>query len=159
MPSDTYNTRRYLFEDWSEEDQREQLSTVDLARSGTAADVTGQTEILNVSAASGEQLRVHGWSWFGQATGSPRMRIHAIASVGGSDGYASVIQRSHLNGPGERAYEGEGWRNPYTTVNFHSDGSLMFRSEVAGSSANASAEHISVSVRASKLQRLDPGTL
>lgn len=146
--------RQELFDDWSEEEHRDRITSVEVNRAAEATTVTSTAqEIMNVGIGSNEQLRIVGYNWY-QADGGPtRARLQAIASVAGSSGYSSIVQTRYLHTPGQAEYRGEGWQNPYTTVETGADGSLVWRVDALSSGAQASIDRVGLSIEATRYTR------
>lgn len=156
----TGDRRQRLFDDWSEEEFRDRITSVEVNRAAEVTTVAGtQQEVLNIGIGSSEQLRIVGYKWY-QADGGPtRARLQAYASVSGSSGYASLVEADYLHTPGEQEHQGEGWANPYTTVETNEDGSLVFMVDSLSAGAQASIDRVGVSLKAMRVTRGDEARL
>lgn len=149
--------RKQLFEEFTQEEFREQVSSTTVRETGTATTVTGTSQkVLELPIASGEQLRLFSYPWFQADGNATRARLRVVAST---SGFASVVDRDYLDSPGRVPPQGGTWADPYLTVGMHADGSLTFLADALSSGAQASIDRVSVSPRGARLQRLDEGRL
>lgn len=100
----------------------EKLTATEHTPTGTSQNITGATDVVSVSVASGDQVRMISQKWvMHEQSGSAR--FHAVASVDSE----TVLDRDYLSGAGAVERSGQGWKDPYYTHRFSNDGSLIFR--------------------------------
>lgn len=154
MPS---NQRRdYLFEDWTEEEWQDRLTTIEQQRSSRVTNISASTDLDNIAVASGDQLRIIGYKWYMEDGGPTRARLEAVHST---TGFSSIVERDYLHTPGEQEHRGNGFKDPYTTVNFHADGSLDWRVVPESGGAQATITSAAVTMHAARITRIDEGNL
>lgn len=145
--------REVLFEEWTEEEFLDRLTTYDVSRTARSTNVTSSgARVLDIAVASGEQLRIVSYKWY-QEDGSPtRARLFAAEST---SAYSSIVERDYLDQPGEQEHAGNGWQEPYQTIDFHADGSLTVKAFAESGGAQATIDSVAFTLHAMRVSRLD----
>lgn len=150
------NRRDVLFENWTEEEFRDRLTTTDVRRANRVTSATGTTNVLSMGVASGDQLRILGYKLYAEGGGSERVRFEGKHST---TGFSSIIEHDYFDSTGQQDHRGNGFSDPYTTVNFHADGSIEWDVVVETSGGDATLDSAAVTLEAAKISRLDESRL